>query len=212
MVIMSGETDHLDGLARRAESGDRGAFDEILQACQGQLETWIKLRLGERLRRSVEPADIFQETMLRALRSAESFRWRGQRALANWLARIAENAIQEQVRRARRQAHAAIEEGPAETPVSPSHEQRRGERFERLQRALDALDPVSRRVVELSRLEGRSLADIAALVDRSPNAVALVLMRAMRKMRVHLGDTESLGLPDQSLRRDGGDGNDTGSL
>lgn len=192
-----------DDLGRRSEAGDREAFGELLDRARGQLEAWIRLRLGARLRAAVEPADICQETMFRALRSAEGFRWQGDRALSNWLARIAEHVVQEHARRSARDGFAALAEEPAAASVSPSRAGQRDERFERLREALEALDPVSRRVVELSRLERRPLKEIAASIGRSPNAVALVLMRALREMRRRLGETESLGLPDRSLAVEG---------
>jgi RNA polymerase sigma-70 factor (ECF subfamily) len=212
MEVMAEIEETLQELARRAGTGDRAAFEKLLEHFQGQLQTWIRLRLGDRLRATTDPGDIFQETLLRALRSAERFKWQGERSFANWLARIAENTIQEQVRRAAREGHSLLQDDPVGDDVSPSRSQRRRERFERLQDALDTLDPVSRQVVELSRLDGRSLKDIAALVDRSPNAVALVLMRAQQKLRRRLGDTESLGLPDQALSRGEAQCDDSGSV
>ena len=212
MDVMAEHTESLETLARRAEAGERAAIEELLERFRGPLQTWIRLRLGEHLRAHVELDDVFQETVLRALRSMGGFQWRGERAFSNWLARIAENAIREQARGlARDQAAPLSDELPGEI-VSPSRAQRRGERFERLRAALEGLDPVSRRVVELSRLEGRSLKDIAALVDRSPNAVALVLMRAQRRLRERLGDTESLGLPDRALPRVEPETDGTGSI
>jgi RNA polymerase sigma-70 factor, ECF subfamily len=217
MATMTEPVESTEELARRSEGGDREAFGKLLDRARGSLEVWIRLRLGARLRAAVEPGDIYQETMLRALRSAEGFRWRGERAFSNWLARIAENVVQEHARRSARQGQTAPGDEPMDPSVSPSRAGRRDERFQRLERALEALDPVSRRVVELSRLEGRPLKEIAARVGRSPNAVALVLMRALREMRKHIGDTESLGLPDHALGQEKAEGgkarcDDPGSL
>jgi RNA polymerase sigma-70 factor (ECF subfamily) len=199
MFTMTESRQSSDDLGRRSEAGDREAFGELLDRSREQLEAWVRLRLGSRLRTAVDPSDICQETMLRALRSAGGFQWQGERALSNWLARIAENVVQEQVRRSAKEGLATLGVDPAASAISPSRAARRDERFGRLREALEALDPVSRRVVELSRLERRSLKEIAALVDRSPNAVGLVLMRALREMRRHLGETDSLGLPDRAL-------------
>jgi RNA polymerase sigma-70 factor (ECF subfamily) len=200
---MTPPSDSLEALARRAESGDRAAFAALLERFHGQVESWIRLRLGAAARAVVEPEDVFQETMLRALEGASEFRWGGEKACANWLARIAQNVIQEHLRRATRHRLEPLASDPTDSTASPSKAERRGERFRRLEASLDSLDPVSRQVVTLSRLEGRSLQEIAARVGRSPNAVALVLMRALRKLRAHMGDTESLGLPDQTLRDEG---------
>ena len=48
---------------------------------------------------------------------------------------------------------------------------RRDERWERLRSSLEALSPDHREVIELARLEGLKINDIAERMGRSPGAV-----------------------------------------
>ena len=59
----------------------------------------------------------------------------------------------------------------------------------------------------LARIDGLSIEEVARRMNRSPNAVSHILLRALRKLRESLGDTESLHLPDRRFaREEGGDG------
>ena len=55
-------------------------------------------------------------------------------------------------------------------------------------------------MIELARLDGLPIQEIARRMDRSPNAVSQLLARALKQLRSSFGDTESLGLPDRALR------------
>ena len=86
----------------------------------------------------------------------------------------------------------------------PSRVMRRGERFDRFERALQSLSPDQRHVVELARLEGTPIKEIARQMKRTPDAVSQLLCRALKNMKDAIGDTESLGLPARSLEPRGG--------
>src|SRR4029434_5023749 len=51
------------------------------------------LRLGARLRETVDSGDILQETFMAAVRSLDSFEMREEASLINWLSRLAERQI-----------------------------------------------------------------------------------------------------------------------
>ena len=67
-VLMESHPTH-DPRVDRAREGDRAAFDELTTACRDRLATLVRFRLGDSLRREVDPEDILQETYLRFLRS-----------------------------------------------------------------------------------------------------------------------------------------------
>ena len=91
--------------------------------------------------------------------------------------------------------------------LSQSKAMRRDERFDRLQAAIDALSPQYRQVLLLVRIEKLSIKEAARRLEKTPNAVSRMVLRASRKLKVIFGDTESLGLPDRELsRREGADG------
>ena len=53
----------------------------------------MRLRLGARLRETIDSGDILQETFLAAVRSLDSFEMREEASLVNWLSRLAERQI-----------------------------------------------------------------------------------------------------------------------
>ena len=74
-------------------------------------------------------------------------------------------------------------------------------------KALRTLSPDHQTVLELSRMQGQSIREIAERMERSESAVKNLLLRATRKLRLSFGDTESLGLDGASSRVKGvGDG------
>ena len=70
---------------------------------------------------------------------------------------------------------------------------------------MDGLSPDHRKVIELARLEGLKIQDIARRMQRSPGAVKQLLSRALDQLKSRFGDTESLNLPGRALKARGGE-------
>ncbi|MBI4601972.1 MAG: sigma-70 family RNA polymerase sigma factor [Planctomycetes bacterium] len=196
-----------EGLVRRAQEADREAFDEVARRHRERLRAFAGSRLGPEVQGRIEPDDVVQETFAWALRSLGRLRWRGEEAFAGWLFTIAKRVILKEVARGACRPVLSLDRDPAGRDPSPSKALRRGERFERLEGALRGLSPEHRRVIELARLEGVPVREIARRLGRSPDAVSQLLRRALAKLREAFGDTESLSLPDRALDPRGeGDG------
>ncbi len=186
-------------LDKRAQAGDRSAFDRLASKFRGRLSALAHLRLGTRLREKVETDDVIQDVLLKAFRSVKKVAFDDERSFFKWLARITEHVVVDTARKhGSRPISPLLEEVPGRS-VSPSKGLRRGERFLRLQNALDSLSPDDREIVILARLEGLSLKEVAERMGRSYAASAQLLSRALQKLRVSFGDTESLHLPDLVL-------------
>ncbi len=201
--IMMTDSDTTFSLVNRAQQGDREAFNDLIERYQPRLRTVIEVRLGTWLRQKIEPQDLVQETVVRALESIGRFQWQGNESFRLWLQGIAENLIRDAVKRHRRDVGLAIPEVPT-NDASPSQLARRDERFDRLQTALDALSEDHRTVIVLARLESLRIKEIAKRMDRSTNAVKTLLFRAMQELRKSFGDTESFHLPDKRIQEKGG--------
>jgi len=91
---------------------------------------------------------------------------------------------------------------------SPSKGLRREERLSRLKEAIDNLSPEYREAVLLVRIKGLKVKEAAGRMNRSPNAVTHLLLRALKKLKEDLGDTESLHLPPERLGESRGAGDD----
>ena len=89
--------------------------------------------------------------------------------------------------------------GRERRPSSVAEGLRRQERFSRLREAIDSLSPEYREAVLLVRIKGLKVKEAAERMNRSPNAVMHLLLRALKKLKEALGDTESLHLPPESL-------------
>ena len=198
MLALMASYDTQDSLTERARRGDRAAFDELAGVCRDRLATLVRFRLGESLRREVDSEDVIQETHLRAFQTIDRLTSRSKDSFFRWLSGIARNVILEQCRKIRPTADLEGEERQVES-ASPSGTIRRQERLDRLQRALDELSPDYRFVLRGVLVEKLPLTEVARRMNRTPNAVSLILLRANRKLRESFGDTQSLGLPAAEL-------------
>ena len=187
-------------MIQRAQTGDHEALEALTAMYRDELDHFVRLRVGAHLREDVQVEDVVQESLAKAVESIEGFQWRGEESFFRWLKGIAEHVILQvaQDQRRNRILYVEQDDSPAST-VSPSRALRRGERLDRLQEALDSLSPEHRQVIVLARLKGLRIKEIAERMDRSPNAVALLLARALAKLRDTFGDTESLHLPAASI-------------
>ena len=199
----------------KARLGDREALGTLLQRYRQRLEALIHLRLGPQLREKVEVEDVLQETYLNAIGAIQKFQWTDQGSFFRWLGAIAEHVIQRSARfhlqtekrkysRERSlERHLDGTEGrPADLAKllrardpSPSTILQRQERFDRLEAALNQLHPDHREVIILAAVRGLPTRDIAAQLGRSREAVSMLLLRALRRLRKEFGRTDSFHLP-----------------
>lgn len=82
-------------LVARAQGGDMDAFNRLFERYYERVLHIVRIRLGPRLRSYLEAEDIIQETFIAAVRTFERFEMRHESALIAWLARLAENKINE---------------------------------------------------------------------------------------------------------------------
>lgn len=198
----------------RAQGGDEDAFADLVRATRPRLEVLVHIRMGRRLRRVVDPEDVLQETYFRAYRALPSFDYHSRTAAFRWLATMAERVIVQFARyylTAQKRAGPRSEEGRSPPWVRPRGSDfwgllpsvascpaatlMREERFDRLERALEQLSPEHREVILLARVHELTIQEIASRMGRTPEAVSMLLLRAVRKLREIFGDTDSWRLP-----------------
>jgi RNA polymerase sigma-70 factor (ECF subfamily) len=215
-------------LVARAQAGESHAFEALIERHKPRLASFIGLRVGDRLLERLELDDVFQEVLYQVFRSLPRFRWLHDGCFFPWLATVAEHVIQSLGRK-----HSCTCAGgarPHEVPlsagaapgdaederetreklsflvargISPSKLMRQNERFERLKNALDALKPEHREVIILARVQGLSMKELAGRMNRSPEAVSALLLRALRQLKAAFGDTDSFHLPWRPLESPG---------
>jgi RNA polymerase sigma factor (sigma-70 family) len=111
----------------------------------------------------------------------------------SWLARIADHLIADEARsQARQKRNAELVRfrsvgnpgGPEPVdPTTPSRIFTQNESIENLLARLDALPPDYRQAILLAKVQGLSSAEMATQMGRSREAVAVLLHRALQRLR-----------------------------
>ena len=187
-------------LVDRARNGEREAFDQLASAFGSRLrlsiQGWSKFQLGPK----ADADDVLQETFVRAYRGLPRFEWQDEDSFFRWLCGIAKHALAQAAQDARRVGQSVTSDLVQKSEASATKVLRRHERFDRLEAALERLPPDLQKIIRLFRLDGLTSTEAGERMNRSPAAVRQLLVRALRELKEHFGDTESLHLPDRRLR------------
>ena len=177
-----------------------------LERYREYLRTLARLQLDDRLRGKLDPSDVVQQTLLEAYQARDQIRGLSEAQLAAWLRRALANNLADEIRRLGAQVRDVGRERPmaqavdesaarlermlAAEQTSPSQQAVRQEDLLRLAEALARLPEDQRAAVELHHLEGRTLAETAAVLGRTRAAVASLVFRGLRNLRKRLGAGE----------------------
>jgi RNA polymerase sigma factor (sigma-70 family) len=169
------ETD--ESLMRAVAAGDLDLLGCLFDRRHGAVHS-----LCYRLVGSADAADdLTQEVFLRVLRFRHSYR--GEASFRTWLYRITYNVCMNYRRRVRAtpevRADAALYHGASEPP-------RDSEIDATVEAGLAALSPQERTVLVLSRYEGLTYTEIAAVLGSTPGAIRVRAHRALRALRARL--------------------------
>jgi RNA polymerase sigma-70 factor (ECF subfamily) len=132
--------------------------------------------VSRRVRSRAAAEDITSAVFEQALANLLSFEFRGA-PFAAWLFRIAANALTDHWRREGRNSH----DLPTDLPDEREH--RDIEERVSLFQLVDRLPDMQRRVIEMRFVEGRSIREVAAALDRSEGAVKQLQLRALENLR-----------------------------
>jgi RNA polymerase sigma-70 factor (ECF subfamily) len=183
-----------------AQGGSSEALGQVLETCRGYLLLIAQQELEPALQAKGGASDLVQQTFLEAHRDFAHFHGTTQEELLAWTRRLLLNNLanfrrdyQRDKRRATREvampgcdSDSRPQGGlPAGTPT-PSVAIMRDEQRLALERAVERLPEDYRRVVQLRYQEERSFEDIAALMQRSPNAVRKLWTRAIERLQQEL--------------------------
>jgi len=181
-------------LLTRFQNGERSAFSLLFHKYQRRLAVLIYYKMSADLRGHVEVDDILQEVFFAASGSLKGFTYHSPGSLMAWLSRIADNAIIDAARHQNREKRNPEELLPFRSesnphgaePVdldTPSRIFARQENVVMLLRKLDALPDDYRKVILLAKFEGLSTSEIAERIGKSREGAALLLHRALKRIR-----------------------------
>jgi len=168
--------DHDERALIEAAQADPARFVDLYERHFHRVYAYVIRRTGSR----PEAEDITSEVFERALVNLPKFEWRGVPLLA-WLNRIAANALADR----RQQVERDVTNQPPDVP--DASESAAIERRAMLFQIVDRLPDLQRRVIELRFVEGRSIREIAAALDRSEGAVKQLQLRALENLRKRMG-------------------------
>ena len=175
---------------------------EALEPFRRYLEVLARVHLDSRLRGKLDPADLVQQTFLRAYAALGEVRDRSPEVLAGWLRKILARTLADTVKyyhRDRRdinlersleadldRSSSGLAGWLAADQTSPSRAAVRNEELLRLANALADLPEPQREVVILKHCRGQTLQQIADHLGRTVPSVASLLRRGLEALRLRL--------------------------
>jgi RNA polymerase sigma-70 factor (ECF subfamily) len=177
--------EHQDGwcLVRAAQSGDVDAFGELYNHYADVVFRYVLYRVADR----TVAEDLTSETFLRGLRRISSISYRG-RDVGAWFVTIARNLILDHVKSSRYRLELASADPGDQThsasPVSagPEAQLLTEATNAELMRCVAELGADQQECVTLRFLQGLSVAETAAAMNRNEGAIKALQHRAVRRL------------------------------
>lgn len=168
-------------LVARAQEGDAQAFAALYDRYVDQTFAYVYRRVGHRQLAEDLVGDVF----LRAYRRLSSFEWQGV-DLGAWIMTIARNRVHDHFKSARFRLERTTDEVRDDpTPTGPDDPERVAvarDMTRALGQALGQLKDEHREVIELRFVHDLSVAETAAVMERSVGATKALQYRALRAL------------------------------
>ena len=181
-----GSGDETDKLVKRAQAGDRGAFDDLVRRYRARIYALTLHLTGSRS----EADDITQDVFTRAYQQLGSFAGRSE--FFTWLYRIAVNRALNARRDSARRRTSGLDDPRVQAAVAvdaygdPRRAAELCQTYARLVTALDGLSPTLRSTVVLVSLQGLSHDEAAAVLGCPSGTVAWRIHQARNQLRASL--------------------------
>jgi RNA polymerase sigma-70 factor, ECF subfamily len=173
------ETARLVALVDLARGGDTEAFGQLYDHYVGMVYRFLYYRVSSH----AVAEDLCSETFFRALRSMASFKWQG-RDFGAWLMTISRNLVADHFKSGRQRLemttedmadHDTAQDGPEDDVIA-------GLTNELLLRSLRQLAQEQQDCLVLRFLQGMSIAETAAILQRTEGATKQLQLRATRNL------------------------------
>lgn len=195
-------------LLDEALAGNSESFGQLLEDYRAYLTVLAKRYLDNRLRGRLDEADVVQVTFMEAQRDLQSFRGHQIEELLGWLRHILRNNVSSahqrhiftQKRSAGREvSNSPTDSRPALTDLAPSETTSPSQRLMRDEAAvfladcLEELPDSQQEALRLRYVEGLTLKQIAASMDKTEMAAAGLLKRGLQALRSRMISDSSSG-------------------
>jgi RNA polymerase sigma-70 factor, ECF subfamily len=200
---MSAESGDLD-LVRKAAAGDAAALELFMLRHRSQLLGFVTRHTPPDVRRTVDPQDILQDIYFDAFRRMGSFAATDQRSALRWLVTMARHRIIDLVRTHRsakrgggqrvdlggeaegNDSFALLLQDLAVYERTPSRSAAAHELLATLQRHIDTLPEDHRQAIRLHYVEGLTVEQVGARMNRSAGAAQMLCSRGLKMLRTHM--------------------------
>jgi RNA polymerase sigma-70 factor (ECF subfamily) len=169
-------------LAERAAKRDRLAFAKLYDLYADKIYKYIYYKSG----RTDEAEDLTAQVFLKAWEAIGNYRWEGY-PFSTWLYRIAHNQIIDYYR-THRETFPLDTARARESGSDPLEAAERIFTSSQIRLALKHLTQDQQRVIILRFLEGYSTTEVAAIMDKDPDAIRALQHRALRALQQWVKD------------------------
>jgi RNA polymerase sigma-70 factor, ECF subfamily len=199
MTLDSSETHRI---LQQAAQGDAQALGTLLARHRDRLRRMVALRMDRRLQGRIDPSDVIQEAYLEAAARLAEYLRNPSMPFFLWLRFLAgqklvtlhRHHLGVRMRDAGQQValdHGALPEASSAALAAqllgheprPSEAAIRAEMKDRVQEALDGMEPLDREVLALRHFEQLSRAEIARLLNISEAAAGKRYLRALERLK-----------------------------
>ena len=173
------EGERLHALVELACGGDAEAFGQLYDHYVAGIYRFIYYRTSSKQLAE----DLTGDTFVRALRAMRSYTWQG-KDFGAWLTTIARNLVADHYKSSRVRLELvtdSVPEGHA-TAAGPERDVLATLTSEHLLRAVNALPPEQRDCILMRFMQGLSIAETAAALQRTEGAVKQLQLRAVRNL------------------------------
>ena len=194
-----------DELVKQVGEGHRPALTELLGRHAPTVRQAVAKQIPRRWRSLLSEDDVMQQTYADTIRGIGQFVAAEEGSFAAWLAALARCNLQDAIRMLeaekrggdRRRLGRAGSDGSfvalcellSSSGSTPSGHFARDEARSALEQAIKRLPKTYRRVLKMYDLEGETIQEVAAALNRSPGAVYMLRARAHDRLREILGST-----------------------
>ena len=186
-------------LVALAQDGDVSALERLYRVYGERVRWMVRFRMGKVLRSKLESMDVVQDVLIHAFQGLGSFTYTNEGDFVRWLSKITQNSLRDNLDRlhaAKRDVRREVSlRGPESASgggfhrafegldaTTPSVIVSRREDLARLEAAIDRLKPEYRDVIVLTKIEGLSYKEIGQRLGKSPDAVRMLVPRAMAEL------------------------------
>jgi RNA polymerase sigma-70 factor (ECF subfamily) len=180
-------------LVRASQTGDAGAYDELIRRYQERIYATIYHMTSNH----EDANDLAQETFIKGFQAIKSFK--GDSSFYTWIYRIAVNKTINFLKQRKNRTHMSLndldfnaENDPDLVALISDRTPRRdiglSELQEKLNEAMQKLSPVHRLVVTLHDVQGLSHEEIGKIIDCNIGTVRSRLFYARQQLQAYLSD------------------------